>query len=146
MDLPALGIGREKENRMPNLATDFIHLGRGATAEIEPPFDGEEWFEDYTQRREADGPEGRLVLQYTFSGNWSSWEVHPHGAEVVVCTAGTATIIQEFPDGRVERIALMPGDYAINPPGVWHTADSDPDGQTTCIFITAGAGTAHRPR
>jgi mannose-6-phosphate isomerase-like protein (cupin superfamily) len=131
---------------MPNLATDFIHLGRGATAEIEPPYYGEAWFEEYVQRREADGPEGRLVLQYSFSGNWPSWEVHPHGAEVVVCTAGAATIIQEFPDGRVERVALTPGDYAINPPGVWHTADSASDVETTCIFITAGVGTAHRPR
>jgi hypothetical protein len=36
------------------------------------------------------------------------------------------------------------GDYAINDPGVWHTADVD--GSATVLFITAGLGTEHRPR
>jgi len=131
---------------MPNLSQDFIHLGLGATAEVEPPFAGEHWFEDYAARREGDGAEGRLVLQDSFSGNWRSWEVHPHGAEVILCTAGAVTIIQEFPDGHVETVPLKPGDYVINPPGVWHTADSADDVETTCVFITSGQGTAHRPR
>lgn len=36
------------------------------------------------------------------------------------------------------------GDYAINPRGVWHTADVA--GHATALFITAGVGTEHRPR
>jgi hypothetical protein len=39
---------------------------------------------------------------------------------------------------------LGPGDYAINPPGSWHTADvAEP---VTALFITVGEGTSHRPR
>ncbi|HAG37451.1 MAG TPA: cupin, partial [Erythrobacter sp.] len=36
------------------------------------------------------------------------------------------------------------GEYAINPPGVWHIADIVQE--ATAIFITAGEGTQHRPR
>lgn len=38
----------------------------------------------------------------------------------------------------------LSGEYAINAPGVWHTADVETE--VTCVFITAGLGTEHRPR
>ena len=52
---------------------------------------------------------------------------------------------QERPDGTTMTVKLGPGDYAVNPPGVWHTADLV-DGPATALFITAGMGTQHRPR
>jgi quercetin dioxygenase-like cupin family protein len=70
--------------------------------------------------------------------------MHPNGTEVVVCTAGRMVLTQELADGRRETVALEPGEYAINPPGVWHTADVD--GEATALFITPGIGTQHRPR
>jgi hypothetical protein len=122
----------------------FIHLGLGAAAEALPPFTGMEWYADYAARAAPDGAEGRLVSQYSFTEDWTSWEMHPHGAEVVICTAGGLVLVQEFPDGRRESVALAAGEYAINPPGVWHTADiAEP---ASAIFITAGEGTQHRPR
>lgn len=127
-----------------DLSQEFIHLGLGATAVVQPPFTGMEWYEGYGARHGGDGAEGRLVSQYTFTQSWESWEVHPSGAEVVICTAGRMTLIQEHPDGRVETATLGAGDYAINPPGVWHTADVE--GSATAIFITAGEGTEHRAR
>jgi mannose-6-phosphate isomerase-like protein (cupin superfamily) len=131
---------------MPNLATNFAHLGLGATATVEPPFTGMDWYAAYGARHASDGIEGRLVSLYSFSESWPSWEVHPHGAELVICIAGTLTLHQEHAGGRVDTVTLGPGDYAINPPGVWHTADV-PDGTTaTAIFITPGEGTEHRPR
>ena len=71
--------------------------------------------------------------------------MHPAGAEVVICTAGDMVLVQEHPDGRLEKVPLAAGEYAINPPGVWHTADvyRNRDRQS---FITAGEGTQHRPR
>ena len=41
-------------------------------------------------------------------------------------------------------VTLGPGDYAINPPGAWHTADVEEE--AAALFITAGLGTEHRPR
>ena len=127
-----------------HLSDSFIHLGLGATAVPQPPFDGMEWYEGYGERHDGDGVEGRLVSMYEFMESWDSWEMHPAGSEVVICTAGAMTLVQEHPDGRVETVTIGPGEYAINAPGVWHTADID--GVASAIFITAGEGTQHRPR
>lgn len=126
------------------LADSFVHLGLGASAVPQPPFDGIEWYEAYGARHADDGREGRLVAEHSFTEGWPSWEMHPHGAEVVICTAGEMVLTQEFPDGRTERTTLGSGDYAINRPGVWHIADVAE--HATAIFITAGEGTEHRPR
>lgn len=127
-----------------DLAATPLHLGLGASAVVEPEFTGMEWYAGYVERHAADGAEGRLVSLHTFSESWDSWECHPEGAEVVACTAGSITLIQEYPDGRMETVTLGPGQCAINAPGVWHTADVA--GPATVLFITAGQGTRHRPR
>ena len=80
----------------PRLEERFIHLGLGAKAEVLPPFTGMAWYEDYGARAAADGAEGRLVSQYTFSESWTSWEMHPAGAEVVICVAGSMVLVQEL--------------------------------------------------
>ncbi|HEX8301469.1 cupin domain-containing protein [Sphingomonas sp.] len=131
---------------MPHLPTSPAHLGLGATATVEPAFTGMEWYAAYAARHAADGIEGRLVSQYDFAESWTMWEVHPHGAELVICTAGTLTLHQEHADGTTESVTLAPGDYAINPPGTWHTADVPAGVRCTAIFITPGEGTDHRPR
>jgi mannose-6-phosphate isomerase-like protein (cupin superfamily) len=127
-----------------SLFTDPIHLGLGARALAEPPFTGMEWYESYGARHADDGAEGRLVSLYRFTESWESWECHPHGDEVVLCTAGSLTLHQEFADGGTATVTLGPGDYAINPAGAWHTADVA--GEATALFITSGLGTTHRPR
>lgn len=122
-----------------------IHLGLGPTAEVEPEFTGEmQWYEDYVARRDEDGAEGRLVAMHEFTEPWDMWEMHPHGSEVVLCVSGSMTLHQEHPDGSTATIELQANEYAINEPGVWHTADVEK--QATALFITAGLGTEHRPR
>jgi mannose-6-phosphate isomerase-like protein (cupin superfamily) len=129
---------------MPDIYSQPIHLGLGAKAIVEPEFTGMEWYEAYEDRHNEDGAEGRLVGMYRFTEDWDSWEMHPGGHEVVICVAGAMTLHQELPDGTTARAALGPGDYAINPPGAWHTADVA--GEATALFITVGLGTQHRPR
>ena len=122
-----------------------IHLGLGASAEVQPEFTGAmDWYQDYAARHAADGAEGRLVGMHSFSQSWDIWEMHPNGSEVVLCIAGSVRLIQEKPDGSTATIELAAGEYAINEPGIWHTADVD--GEATVLFITAGQGTQHRPR
>lgn len=121
-----------------------VHLGLGAVITVQEPFTGDmAWYERYGARVAADGVEGRLVTIHSFDEPWTSWEVHPEGHELVVCLAGRITLHQER-DGGVAAVTLEPHQAAINPPGVWHTADVD--GPATALFITAGAGTQHRPR
>ena len=117
-----------------------LHLGLGARAVSEPEFTGMEWYAAYAERNAADGPEGRLVSLYSFSENWTSWESHPMGDEVVICVTGEITLIQEVAGGTAS-VTLRAGDYAINPRGVWHTADIA--NHATALFITAGMGTEH---
>jgi len=63
---------------------------------------------------------------------------------VVCCIQGHMTLHQELPDGSAQSIELGPGDYAVNSPGTWHTADTDQP--VVALFITVGEGTTHRPR
>ena len=126
------------------LETHPIHLGLGATATPQPAFTGDMgWYASYGARHGSDGAEGRLVAMHSFSKSWDAWEMHPNGSEVVVCTAGHITLIQEV-DGEERRVTLGPGEFAINEPGVWHTADVETS--ATALFITAGIGTEHRSR
>ncbi|WP_420137398.1 cupin domain-containing protein [Sphingomonas sp.] len=131
---------------MPHLPTNPAHLGLGASASIEPEFTDESWYAAYTARHAEDGAEGRLVSQFSFSESWASWEMHPRGAELVICTAGKIVLHQEHADGSTDSVVLGPGDYVINPPCSWHTADVDAGTSATAIFITPGVGTQHRPR
>lgn len=128
----------------PSLDRNFIHLGPGATAVSQPPFTGGAWYEGYGERHDAEGPDGRLVSMFTFATSWDSWEMHPEGEEVVLCTAGTITLRQEMADGTTATVTLAPGQFAINPRGCWHIADLD--APATAVFITAGLGTQSRPR
>lgn len=127
-----------------NLISNPIHLGLGATAVVEPTFTGDmAWYAGYAERHAADGFEGRLVSMSRHEGAWTMWEMHPNGSEVVLCTEGTISLTQELPDGEVTTV-IAAGEYIINPPGVWHTGNAESNG--TALFITAGAGTEHRPR
>ena len=120
-----------------------VHLGLGATAIPQPEMTGMEWYEAYAERVKADGAEGRLVSLYRFDADWDMWEMHPKGDELVLCIVGTMTLHQQSEDGE-QSVTLGPGDYAINGPGVWHTADVA--GEATALFVTAGEDTQHKPR
>ena len=129
----------------PNRLTDYpVHLGLGAKTIVQPTFTGEmAWYEAYGQRTESDGAEGRLVTMHSFDAAWDVWEMHPHGSEFVLCTEGTMELVQELDGGEVTTV-LQAGEYVINEPGVWHTANNT--GPCAAFFITAGMGTEHRPR
>lgn len=122
-----------------------VHLGLGATATDQPAFTGDmSWYMDYASRHAGDGAEGRLVALHTFTDAWTSWEMHPLGSELVLCVAGEIILHQEDEDGCASSLRLEAGQYAVNAPGVWHTADVEES--ATVLFITAGKETQHRPR
>lgn len=85
------------------------------------------------------------------------------GNEMVLCIAGTVTLIQErtataappttddhgtttAAAEATTKVQLNPGEFIINPPGVWHTADVEEGQETTVVFITAGKDTQVKPR
>lgn len=121
-----------------------VHLDAASGAVVEPEFTGMEWYEAYGFRHAADGERGRLVSMHTFTESWDAWEMHPAGDELVICTAGRIVLHQEHGGGNRETLVLEAGQYAINPAGIWHTADVESD--ATAVFVTPGWDTQHRPR
>ena len=63
--------------------------------------------------------EGLLVGMLTFTNSWVVWKMHPKGSEVVMCTTGAITLIQEAAGGAVVEVTLGPGEYAIDEPRAW---------------------------
>lgn len=127
---------------MASLSSTYVQLHDGGAAtdvEVTPTF----WEElGGGGRPELDA--GRLLMQFEFSEDWPTWELHPAGEEVVVLISGTADFVLEL-DGREQRVTLKaPGDFIRVPRGVWHTARTS----TACkmLFVTPGAGTQNRPR
>lgn len=86
---------------------------------------------------------GTLISAYTFENDWTSWERHPKGDEIVVCTAGRMQVILDKPDGE-ERVMLSPGEAVIVPKNTWHTANVAE--MSRGLFITFGEGTENKPR
>jgi quercetin dioxygenase-like cupin family protein len=121
-----------------------IHLGLGSRALA---VEGFEWdggvLAAYAAAVADDGAEGRMVMVFRDSRSWEAWERHPAGDEVVVCLSGRLTLIREV-GGLHERVVLGPCEAAINPRGVWHTADVEEP--VLFMTITPGVGTEHRPR
>ena len=132
---------------MPQKLEEYpVHLALGGGAVVQPAFTGMAWYADYGARHGADGADGRLVSMHSFDKAWDGWEMHPAGDEVVVCVAGGFTLIQQGAEGTERRIRMGAGDYAINPAGVWHSADLGPGERAQALFITAGLGTEVRAR
>jgi mannose-6-phosphate isomerase-like protein (cupin superfamily) len=124
---------------MPNLFETFVVKGPdlGATPiEVTPTI--------YQQLDEKfEGFKGcALVAAHSFDRDWSTWEIHPAGDEIVVLMSGAATFVLEEKGGHRTVQLAKPGEFVIVPKNTWHTARvSQP---TTMIFVTPGEGTENR--
>ena len=120
----------------------FVHLGDDARA-VPLPVTDSFWPDLIAGKLDHLGP-GRLVSFMEFREDWDSWEAHPAGEELVCLFSGAMDFILDE-DGRESRIALRaPGEFLLVPRGAWHTADIH--APSRALFVTAGAGTTHRPR
>ena len=127
-----------------DVSSTYVHLGLGGVAFPVPDFKWtEEFLERYNRDTELDGQEGRLVVVSRIDADWTTWERHPAGDELVVLLSGRARLIQEREDG-VLSVELGPRQAVINPRNVWHTADVIEPGDA--LFITPGVGTQNRGR
>lgn len=89
--------------------------------------------------------ESWLVSAHPTASDWTSWERHPAGDEVIVAVGGSFTVHTEHPESRAtETTGLRAGQTVVMPAGVWHTVDVDEPGEI--LTITAGRGTEHRDR
>jgi len=93
-------------------------------------------------RRLMASEKGRLLSTLSMGADWSNWEMHPAGDELLFMIEGKATFVLDLADGFRE-VCLSAGRLLVIPNGVWHTARvSEP---SRLLAITVGAGTQHRP-
>lgn len=118
----------------------YLHLGTGpeitqipVTADFWPSID------DRTELHT-----GRLMTGLAVDADWTVWERHPAGDEVIVVTDGAVRFHLDDGDS-VEQLTVVAPEYIVVPTGVWHTADAL-DGDGRILVITWGEGTEHRPR
>jgi len=122
-----------------DLETTYLVLADGPEAkriEVGPDF-----WQTIDSRDDLDS--GRMVGVFRYDTDWTTWEVHPDGDEIVLLLSGAVDLVLDEPDGE-RVVALRDRTAAVVPRGVWHTADVH--GPSEALHITRGAGTKHRPR
>jgi mannose-6-phosphate isomerase-like protein (cupin superfamily) len=95
------------------------------------------------EARAVAGTSGAMLSAFDMDSDWTSWEIHPAGDEILVLLKGEAEFLLELPEG-VRRVHVKEGECCVVPKGVWHTADI----RKPCrlLALTPGKGTDHRPR
>ncbi|MDJ0926858.1 MAG: cupin domain-containing protein [Gammaproteobacteria bacterium] len=84
-----------------------------------------------------------LVSCHEFSADWSEWEMHPAGDELVMLLSGDVTFVVRTSSGDETIPLTAPGDFAVVPKGHWHTARVDRGAKV--LFVTPGEGTQSKP-
>lgn len=81
-----------------------------------------------------------LVQKFEFSTDWPTWEIHPHGDEIVTLLSGAATFVLRRADGSDDAVHVdEPGMTVVVPANTWHTARTEEP--CAMLFITPGEGT-----
>lgn len=83
-----------------------------------------------------------LVASFSFDDDWPTWEIHPHGDEIVCLVSGDVDLILATDDGEQITRLDSQGSFVIVPKNTWHTARVH--APSTMLFITPGEGTENR--
>lgn len=126
--------------KKPNqIEKDFIVLSPDKKAFIEP---ADQTLYDRIDKTYNSFIGHELVSCYEFESDWPSWEVHPHGDEIVLLISGEVEFLLEEEAGETCVTLKEQGEYMIVPKGVWHTAKTQT--RSKLLFITPGQGTQHK--
>lgn len=122
--------------RSHSLQRDFVVLNPDKRATIEAADAG---LYQRLDANYADFAGHELIALHQFDSDWPTWEIHPHGDELVVLMSGQITFVMRLPEGEECVRLTEPGSYAIVPRNVWHTARTDVP--CSVLFVTPGQGT-----
>ena len=82
-----------------------------------------------------------LITEFESAEDWTSWEMHPNGEEIVYLLSGAADLILEK-EGIQKTFELRGKGLVIVPHETWHTAKIfEP---SNFLIITLGKETQHR--
>lgn len=84
-----------------------------------------------------------LISCYDFAQDWTTWEMHPAGDEIVVLLSGAVQFIWQ--EGEVQHLRELSqaGHFLVIPKGHWHTAKTQVSSRV--LFITPGQDTQSKP-
>jgi mannose-6-phosphate isomerase-like protein (cupin superfamily) len=123
-----------------DLVDTYVSLAPSGDART-VPVDADFW-PDVMAGRRGDLTGGWLVATFDYGDDWSSWERHPAGDEIVSLLTGEVEMVLD--DGGTERtVRLTAGRTCVVPRGVWHRAVVHSPAQV--LHVTLGDGTEHRP-
>ncbi len=92
-------------------------------------------------RRLMGSEHGRLLSVLTMNADWTNWEKHPAGDELLFMLEGNARFVLDLPDGAKE-VTLNAGRLLVIPRG---DATAKISGQARLLAMTAGHGTQIKP-
>ena len=124
--------------RSYNIQNDFIVLNTNKDASIEKCDEG---LYSRLDKSYNDFVGCELISCYEFDSDWPSWEMHPHGDEIVMLLSGHVEFVL---DDEAHTVVTLKGqgDYVIVPRGVWHMAKTTV--KSKVLFITSGQDTQHK--
>lgn len=123
-----------------DLASTFVVLQPDQRAALVQ--NGPDVFEEL-DRRFAGFKGHVLIATFAFDANWSTWERHPAGDELVCLLEGNVTMVLDRGTAENEVHLQHPGEYVVVPKGTWHTARTSVP--TKMLFVTPGEGTENKP-
>ncbi|KAG1707793.1 hypothetical protein GQR58_003439 [Nymphon striatum] len=130
---------REMSKDSLNITKDFVVISPDKKAT--PEHFGPAFYEDLA--KSYDGFKGHeLISVHEFNEDWSTWEIHPKGDEVVILLSGEVTFVLQHEDGESLVTLTEEDSYVIVPKGVWHTVRTNT--KSKMLFITPGEGTLNK--
>jgi hypothetical protein len=86
--------------------------------------------------------DGWLVGAYPMDADWTTWEMHPEGEEVLTLLSGELELIVDE-GGQLSTVVMVPGRTFVMPRGAWHRGIVKKP--AVMLGLTWGKGTQHRP-
>lgn len=83
-----------------------------------------------------------LISCHEFDDDWTSWEKHPNGDEVIILLSGAVTFVLQQDQGNQSIALNTEGSCVIIPKNTWHTAKTNI--KSKVLFITPGEATQHK--
>src|SRR5215203_3049555 len=127
------------ESKLADLTADYLALG--PQGRVEHAAGGDEFWSLPPAEIEKFG-ENWLVTEFYFDEDWKTWEMHPHGEEIVYLLSGEIDLFTER-DGKRETLELRGKGVTVVGRGVWHTAKVL--SPANLLVITHGRETQIRP-
>ena len=111
-----------EKTTLADLTEDYLLLDK--TGEIKTLAGGAAFWSLPPEEIESIG-EDWFISEFVFDEDWKTWEMHPHGEEVVYMLSGAMDLTLEKDggdDGERRTVELRGKGLVVVPRGTWHTA------------------------